>query len=161
MDPRIRLGPLLALTVLLGADCASSPENGQAGSLVGCWYFERGETAESLRLPWGVELTDRPLEGWPAVQQLDGVREAGTLTPSGARDYPFAYWRRHADDDSVHIGHPGGTGFRVDLEVVPVPEKGLVLEGTVRPTGDVVQPGDPGGSAEARAVRLTRARCPE
>lgn len=160
-NSRIRLAPLLGLAILVGGGCASSPDGGAAGPLVGCWYFERGETAESLRLPWGVELTDRPLQGWPAVQQLEGVREAGTLTPSGIRDFPFAYWRRHAGGDSVHIGHPGGTGFAADLELVPAPDDRLALEGTIRPVGDVVRPGGLPGAPESRPVRLTRAACPE
>jgi hypothetical protein len=129
--------------------------------LLGCWYFEQGEGPEQLRLPWGVRLTEAPLQGWPAVQALEGVRAAATLTPAGDRDVPIAYWRPLGAGDSLHLGHPGGGGLAVDVAVPPAGDSPPVLRGIVRPVGDALAPGAQGSTAEPRPVRLGRARCPE
>lgn len=139
---------LLLLPALLVSACASSPE-GAAQELSGCYYFERDATARELNLPWGVQLTDQPLEGWPIGQQ-EGVRRAVTLKgPDQTADFPFGYWQAKAD--SVRLGYPGMGGFLVDLAV-----EEQALEGTARPVGDA-------GVDEERPVhpvRLTLARCP-
>lgn len=129
-------------------------------ALVGCWYFEQTDGEGRVHLPWGVQLTEDSIVGFPAVQALDGVRRAATLTSSGEQDFPIGYWRPLAGD-SLELGYPAGGGLVVHAAVpaggVDVP----VLAGTVRAVGDVVEPSDPGRTPEEpRPVRLTWARCP-
>lgn len=141
------------IALVVTSACASSPGKQQAAEIVGCWYFVHDDAARDLRLPWGVRLTDEELQGWPALQQLEGVRRAATLTPSGDADHPFGYWRP-LPGDSLLMGYPAGGGLSVRLEVEP-----SRLVGTARPVGDA-RPLNP-RPAEERAVSLTRARCPE
>jgi hypothetical protein len=159
----LRLDPksLVLLAILpAAAGCGTWPQTG-IEALAGCWYFEQDAVARELQLPWGVRLMDRPLDGWPALERLDGVKLAATLTRGGDRDHPFGYWRLFPRGDSVHLGHPGGGGFAVDAGVVPNDDGWPELAGAARPTGDVMPaPGDEATRA-ARSVRLTRARCPE
>lgn len=146
-----------AACALVAAACASacaSTGDAPPADLAGCYYFDRDAAAEQLRLPWGVRLLDRPLEGWPAIQQLEGVRVATTLTPDGDVDHPFGFWRPLAGD-SVHIGYPAGGGLSLRLAV----EAGR-MTGTARPVGDALPMG---GAADRplRTVSLMHARCPE
>jgi hypothetical protein len=150
----------LGIGSLLLGGCASSSAPARVEALRGCWYFEQDEAARQIRLPWGVELMLDTLEGWPAVQALEGVRRAATLTPAGARDFPLGYWRPSAAGDSVELGHPGGGGLAVEVAVPPQNASSPVLTGTVRPVGDVLRPDGPGAAIEPRPVRLARARCP-
>ncbi len=143
----------LAMVTILGA-CASAQHDLSAQDLAGCYYFERSPTADSLNLPWGVRLSDQPLEGWPAMAQRQ-ARQAATLTPDGDQDFPFAYWLV-AESDSVEIGHPGGGAL-----VVRVALDGQRMAGTVRAAGDALQPGAIVTSRAPRAVALKHALCPE
>lgn len=143
------------------ADTAGDRTGGAAG---GPADGAAGARASDLRLPLGIRLTDRALEGWPAVQQLEGVRVAATLTPQGERDHPFGFWRPFADGDSVHVGYPAGGGLAMDLDALPEPERegeaGVALAGAVRPVGDVLRPGS-SGDPDPRPVRLSAGRCPQ
>ena len=132
----------------------------QAEALLGCWYFEQ-EDALQIRLPWGVRLTQDSLEGWPALQGLEGVRRASTLTPSGSQDFPFGFWRLSPGGDSLDLGHPGGGGLAVDVETPAQDASPPVLAGTVRPVGDVLRSGDSSAADQPLPVRLSRARCPQ
>lgn len=146
-----------AASALVAAACASAcatTADTPTADLAGCYYFERDAAAEQLRLPWGVRLLDRPLEGWPAIQQLEGVRVASTLTAQGDVDHPFGFWRPLAGD-SVHIGYPAGGGLSLRLAV----ETGG-LAGTARPVGDA-RPLAGAADRPLRAVSLMHARCPE
>lgn len=146
-----------AASTFVAAACASgcaSTDDAPPADLAGCFYFERDAAADQLRLPWGVRLLDQPLEGWPAIQQLDGVRVAATLTGEGDADHPFGYWRP-LGEDSINIGYPAGGGLSLRLAVEPGR-----LTGTARPVGDAL-PLDGAGERPLRAVSLMRARCPE
>ncbi|HUE77535.1 MAG TPA: hypothetical protein VMM83_06295 [Longimicrobiales bacterium] len=134
--------------------CASTGDDEPPADLAGCYYFERDAAADQLRLPWGVRLLDRPLEGWPAIQQLVGVRVATTLTADGDVDHPFGYWRPMGQD-SINIGYPAGGGLSLRLAVEPAR-----LAGTARPVGDAL-PLDGVANRPLRTVSLTHARCPE
>ncbi|MEJ2504176.1 MAG: hypothetical protein P8177_12840 [Gemmatimonadota bacterium] len=144
---------LAAVALAAVTACAST---GQVGddSLPGCYYFEQDDVHRSLRLPWGVRLAPEALDGWPALQQRDGVRVATTLTTDGDADHPFGYWLPLASD-SLEIGYPGGGGYTLRLAV-----EGQRLEGTARPVGDVRAPGQESLPAPS-PVALTRALCPE
>ena len=155
----IRIGQIVGFSAIF-ASCASRSEPIQVEALLGCWYFEQAESTRQLWLPWGVELTPDSLEGWPAMQTLEGVRRAATLTSSGPRDFPIGYWRASAAGDSLDLGHPGGGGLAVELVVPAGSETPPVLSGTVRPVGDVLQSGEPDGMPEPAPVRLTSAGCP-
>ena len=148
-----------ALCSLVTAGCATASDRMAPEALLGCWYFERETAGEGLRLPWGVRLTDGPLRGWPAVEGLDGIRVASTLTPAGERDFPLGYWRPTAGGDSLQLGHPGGGGLVVDAAVPMARADRPVLEGAARSVGDALQPGQ-ASAPERRPVRLTWARCP-
>ena len=132
----------------------------QVEALLGCWYFDQEAPGEQPSLPWGVRLSPDSLEGWPAVQALEGVRRAATLTPGGSRDFPFGYWRPSAAGDSLDLGHPGGGGLAVDLAIPARDASPPELTGTVQAVGDVLQSGDSRLADQARPVRLTSARCP-
>lgn len=156
---KTRRTPLSALplaALLLASACASTGSANAPERLAGCYYFLQDATAESLRLPWGVRLVDEPLDGWPALQQLEGVRLATTLTPEGDEDHPFGYWRP-LEGDSVQIGYPAGGGL--SLRLMPEPDLAH-LEGIARPVGDV-RPLDGDAAPGPTPVRLMRARCPE
>jgi hypothetical protein len=141
--------------LLLAPACVTTPEAVPTDE-TRCYYFERDAAAEALRLPWGVMLLPEPLEGWPAIQQLPGVRPAVTLVAhEQAASFPFGYWRP-LGADSLEIGHPAGGGIVLTLEAEP-----MRLTGTARELGDAVPPGAaPPGSRPATRVSLVRAQCP-
>jgi hypothetical protein len=145
----------VAVAAPLTIACARQPEQPEPRPLAGCYYFVQDPVADRLQLPWGIRLLDRPLEGWPAIQQRDGVRQATTLTGADERDFPFGYWIRTARD-SVEIGYPAGGGLLLELAIGET-----ALRGTARPVGDALPP--PAARPEPRSdpVELTWARCPE
>jgi hypothetical protein len=147
-----RLPP--ALSVLLATACVSTPDVAPADR-AGCYYFERDAAADALALPWGVRLLTDSLQGWPAIQQLPGVRQAETLVHYDARaGYPFGYWRPLAAD-SIEIGYPAGGGLLLRLHA-----DAARLAGTARPVGDVMPAPGAGAARTATAVSLVRASCP-
>lgn len=160
--PRLRCGDALVLVLAsLGAGaCASTPPPMSTEALLGCWYFDQEAAPRELRLPWGVRLADEPAEGWPALQTLEGVRVAETLTPDGPQDFPIGYWRSTADGDSLEMGYPAGGGLVVHVAVPREGQEAPVLDGMVRSVGDAVEPGGQASGPGPREVRLTSARCP-
>jgi hypothetical protein len=154
MTSVLRLPLLLAAACCLSAwTCATTPAP-SADDLTGCYYFERGVAADTLHLPWGVQLLPDSLEGWPAIQQLPGVRRARTLVDAErTHSHPFGYWRP-LEADSVEIGYPGGGGLVLVLGVGEVQ-----LTGTARAVGDVVRPGGQPTRAQP-GITLARAACP-
>jgi hypothetical protein len=145
----------MAAAPLVGPACAGQPQPPQPRPLAGCYYFLRGEVAEQLNLPWGVRLLDRPLEGWPAIQQRGDVRRATTLTGVDEQNVPFGYWLRTAHD-SIEVGYPGGGGLVLELSAAD-----FGLQGRAREVGDALPP--PAARPERRThpVELAWARCPE
>jgi hypothetical protein len=145
----------LSTASLLTTGCAGQPEQPEPRPLHGCYYFVQDRVAEQLGLPWGVRLRDRPLQGWPALQQRQNVREATTLTGVDETAAPFGYWVRTAPD-SVEIGYPAGGGLVLHLKIDET-----ALRGTARPVGDALPP--PAVLPERRdhPVELTWARCPD
>lgn len=150
---RGRAVALAGLTGLVLGGCAGGPGASHPLDLIGCWYFQRDARAEELRLPWGVRLSEAPIEGWPALQQLEGVRVASTLTGEGDLDHPFGFWRP-LGADSITIGYPGGGGLTLRLEVDSVS-----LTGTAHPVGDAMSLS--GADRPITPVTLERASCPE
>jgi hypothetical protein len=146
---------LLAAVLPLLAGCMTTPDPAPADE-ARCYYFERDAGAEALRLPWGVMLLPDPLEGWPAIQQLPGVRQAATLVGhEQAASFPFGYWRP-LGVDSLEIGYPAGGGIVMALEAEP-----MRLAGVAREVGDALPPGAASaGSRPATRVSLVRAQCP-
>lgn len=141
----------LILLAAAAIACASTPD-AQVPPLPGCYRFQAGEAVDTYRLPAGVRLTDRPLEGWPAIARRGDVKVAITLTGDGEADHPFGYWLEEPGD-SVEIGYPAGGGIVLDLAVV---DNGL--EGRARAVGDVMQYGrEPG--PRSLPVRLEPASC--
>lgn len=140
-----------AMLALLVTACASTGQGADPADLAGCYYFDQDAVAAELQLPWGVRLLDRPLEGWPALQQLEGVRLATTLTGRAEADHPFGYWRV-VSADSIIVGYPAGGGLSVHLAP---DERGMA--GTVRAVGDATLQ----ATRPSHPVRLLRARCPE
>jgi hypothetical protein len=149
------------LVVLGAASCATTPPAAPAVPF-GCWYFERDAAAERLNLPWGVRLLEDTLTGWPAIQQLPGVRRALTLIDHGeTAAHPFGYWRP-VGDDSLEIGYPAGGGLllRVDAAEASAEPGAARLEGTARATGDLLRPDAPAADDRpAQRVVLVRAAC--
>jgi hypothetical protein len=146
---------VLLAAVTLAAACGGMPERSDPRPLVGCHYFVQDDVARDLQLPWGVRLLDRPLEGWPALQQRPGVMQATTLTGHDEVDFPFGYWVVSAED-SLEIGYPAGGGLLLELAMI-----NGAFEGRARPVGDAVPaPGVVAGQ-RAHPVRLTWARCPD
>jgi hypothetical protein len=140
--------------VLVISACASTPDPAP-DDLAGCYYFEPGEAAQSLRLPWGVRLLADTVDGWPALEQRAGVRQAMTLVAPGEEaGHPFGYWLP-LDGDSVEIGYPAGGGLLLTLAVGPTH-----LAGTVTPVGDALPPGAADPRPRSEPVSLLRARCP-
>lgn len=138
------------------AACASAGEGEHADGeaavpVAGCYQFRWDEGARALSLPWGFELTDEPLEGWP---NLEDARSALTRPTGGTTaDHPFGFWRPIVGD-SIALGHPGGGGFALTLA-----RAADSLAGWGRAAGDLVAPGD--ASANARhAVTALRVVCP-
>lgn len=138
----------------LGGPACSTAQNGAPVNAPGCYYFEE-ELASGLRLPWGVRLQERELEGWPALASRPGVRGATTLRQSGETDHPFGYWAETGT--SVEIGYPGGGGLVLDLEWEDT-DGGSALSGTARAVGDAISPGE-SGERPTHRVRLVRAAC--
>jgi hypothetical protein len=148
---------LAALTAatLLTAACAGQPEQPEPRPLAGCYYFVQDQVARQLDLPWGLRLIDRPLEGWPALQQREGVRRATTLTGREEVDFPFGYWIRTAHD-AVEIGYPAGGGLLLELRIGDT-----ALRGAARSVGDALPPPAERPAPATHPVELTWARCPE
>jgi hypothetical protein len=136
-----------------GVACASaSNEPADPDDLVGCWRFEETEESRSLGLPWGLQLTEAPLEGWPG---LPDARTARTwITEAQPADHPFGYWAVQPAD-SIRVGYPAGGG--IDLMLAP---RGPDLAGRGRAAGDALAPGDTGGPPPPRAVLAVRVDCP-
>jgi hypothetical protein len=150
----VRGAAVVLASVVTLAGCGPAPEPPEPRQLVGCHFFVQDSVARALQLPWGVRLLDEPVQGFPAIQQREGVRRATTLTGREERDFPFGYWVR-TGHDTVEIGYPAGGGLRLDLVV----ENGQ-MAGHAVPVGDVVRPG---AAAERppHPVALTWARCPD
>ncbi|HUG42129.1 MAG TPA: hypothetical protein VMM12_16795 [Longimicrobiales bacterium] len=142
---------LAAAIGLLAAACATTGQAVDPAALAGCYYFEQDQVAAELRLPWGFRLLDQALTGWPALQPLEGVRVATTLTGRDETDHPFGYWRP-LPGDSILVGYPAGGGF--SLHLAPA---GAGMTGTIRALGDATL----ATARPARPVRIIHARCPE
>jgi hypothetical protein len=145
--------PAAVVMCMVVSACASRPP----ASVIppGCYYFERDAAAERLQLPWGVQLLEDSISGWPALQELSGVRRAVTLLGHGrSASHPFGYWRL-VGSDSVEIGYPAGGGLVLDLHA----ENGR-LTGSALPVGDAVAPGEAATRTRGN-VRLIHARCPD
>ncbi|MDX1675075.1 MAG: hypothetical protein R3314_09805 [Longimicrobiales bacterium] len=143
----------IALAVAaVAVSCASTPDWGPP--FPGCYFFQEGEAVERFRLPAGVRLTDRPLEGWPTVMQRGDAKVATTLTATGETDHPFAYWLEQPGD-SLEVGYPLGGTVALDLAVGDG-----VLEGTVHSMSDMMSYGG-GSPPDPMAVRLERGHCPD
>lgn len=154
---------LVVAGAVAASACASSPRTTGLQTLLGCWRFERDSVARALSLPWGVRFLERRLAGWPAMEGLEDVRAAATLTDSTlARDYPFGYWRLTAGGDSIQMGYPGGGGLVADLAFNPGEDDatGARLDGTVRGVGDVVPLDSPVRADVRRPVLLAQVGCP-
>lgn len=139
-----------AILAILGAACASTGQAADPADLAGCYYFEQDAVFQELQLPWGFRLLDQPLEGWPALQQLEDVRVATTLTGRDEVDHPFGYWRPLAGD-SLLVGYPAGGGFSLRIEL-----DANEMTGSILPVGDAGL-----GERTARPVGIIHARCPE
>jgi hypothetical protein len=140
--------------VLLAAAACAVPrgEDGAGADLAGCYQFRWDAAAAEMRLPWGFDLLDEPLEGWGNVP--DG-RVAHTRTTEGTtRNQPFAFWRRVAED-SIRVGHPGGGGLSLSLA-----RQGPDLVGTAQTLGDAVPLGGGNPSPLVRPVVAYRVVCP-
>lgn len=141
---------------LLFAGCAPSlaqEAEAHAKSVTGCYQFEPEPAGARLGLPWGIELREELLEGWPGHE---ASRLARTwLTAETVADHPFGYWARSAVD-SIRTGHPGGGGL--DL-MLAWNDEGLT--GWGRAVGDVVLPDDPPGLRPPHPVRARRVACPD
>lgn len=145
---------LLLIGALAGVSgCASTPD-ATAQDVMGCYFFEPGDAVETFRLPEGVHLTDRPLEGWPAIMERGDVKVAVTLRTDGTADYPFGYWLLEAAD-SVEIGYPAGGGIVLDLAT-----DGDALEGIARALGDTRSFGQEDEGPTELPVRLEPGSCP-
>lgn len=156
MRPRLaRITLSLPAATILAVACASPPGQPDPRPLTGCHYFVQDSVFHELRLPWGVRLLDQPLEGWPALQQREGVHRASTLTGADEVAFPFGYWIRTAPD-SLEIGYPAGGGLRLRLAV----HEGS-FTGLAQPVGDAMPPPARPTTRADHPVALTRARCPE
>jgi hypothetical protein len=154
VTPKKPAPAVLALLPLLAA-CASAnaiPE--EEPGLAGCFQFEQPAGERELGLPWGVELLDEALEGWPAFP--DAFRARSWLTQEQSADHPFGYWIR-LEGEYIRTGHPGGGGF--DL-VLAVPEGGTDLLGHGQAVGDALRPGDDGELPIPARVIARRVDCP-
>ena len=141
-----------ALSVGLVWSCASVPF---ADPVVGCYQFERNSGAQTLGLPWGVELEAVPVgAGWPLIADLEGVRRARTATsPTGRADHPSGYWHL-TPADSVEIGYPGGGGIVLSLS-----KQGQDLVGEGIAAGDVLPFGALAGPRTPAPVVALRVLC--
>lgn len=147
--PTSRLLPLIALGFL---GCPHNAQHATSADPVGCWYFERDAAATALNLPWGVQLDGDALTGWPALERRGGARVARTIQAEGAAQHPFGYWMMAGD--SIEIGHPGGGGLLLTLDA-----RATAMSGVATALGDAITPNS--SARTPRAVRLTRAQCPE
>ena len=154
--PATRAARLLLLGLVAGGlGCATAGPPPSIEELAGCYFFEQDDEARALRLPDGIHLTPRPLEGWPAIMQRGGVKVAVTLTDQGPADYPFGYWLLE-DDGALEVGYPAGGGIVLHLEGTTDR-----LEGTARTFGDTFSYPDEDAGAREVPVTLMRGRCPE
>ena len=140
-----------ATVAVVGTACASTGQSSDPADLVGCYYFEQGGAAASLNLPWGFRLLVQDLDGWPALQRLEEVRLATTLTGQDEIDHPFGYWRP-LPGDSILVGYPAGGG--VSLRLAP-DDKGM--SGVAQPVGDATL----STSRPSHPIQVVHARCPE
>ena len=155
--PRARTVLLLVAAAGAAAACATNGTGSPASSLPGCYFFvDEAGRAVGGNLPWGVELLDAPLEGWPGLADR-GARRAVTLTPAGTEDHPFGYWLPSTAGDTLTLGYPGMGRYHVELTVST---DGRILTGTATPVGDARPMGGRDVRMEGRPVRLTQARCP-
>lgn len=152
---RRRGGAALAVIAgILGGACASGPGGGETvAELPGCYQFQRTAEARELGLPWGFDLLEGDLSGWPNLP--DGRTARTRVTADSTADHPFAFWRPLAGD-SIRVGHPGGGGFSLSLV-----RDGLALRGTARPVGDAVRLGESFGLRDPRPVVAWKVVCPD
>jgi hypothetical protein len=140
--------------VLLAIAACAAPraEDGARDDLAGCYQFRWDDAAAEMRLPWGFDLLDEPLEGWGNVP--DGRVARTRATERTMRDQPFAFWRRVAQD-SIRVAHPGGGGLSLRLA-----RQGPDLVGTARTLGDAVPLDGGSPSPRVRPVVAYRVLCP-
>jgi len=149
--------PTILLAALLGA-CDESPfgpmaledpevqlqDNGPH-PLARCWTFVQNDGARILGLPWGVELLDAPLEGWP----IEGARSAVDLRAGAVRgDADILFWLE-TEFAWIRVGYAGLGPWSLDLQ----PE-GEALVGVGRSTGDAILPISTPAPAEYRIVAV-------
>jgi hypothetical protein len=139
--------------LLLTAAACSIQRNGDGGrdDFAGCYQFRWDAAAAEMRLPWGFDLLEEPLEGWGNVP--DGRVARTRTTERTMRDQPFAFWRR-AGQDSIRVGHPGGGGLSLSLA-----RQGPDLVGTARTLGDAIPLGEPPPPI-TRPIVAYRVLCP-
>lgn len=142
----------VSATLAFNACASAGGMAASAQSVEGCYFFQHDDASTSMRLPVGVRLTDRGLEGWPAIMERGDVKVAVTLTRNGEADYPFGYWL--SEVTGIEVGYPAGGGIVLDLSL-----SGGVLEGTARALGDAFAAGQEGAVREID-VRLERGACP-
>lgn len=148
------IAAIAASALMIGA-CGGLPDRSDPRPIVGCHYFVQDDVARDLQLPWGIRLLDRPLQGWPAMEQRGEVMRATTLTGHEEVDFPFGYWIATAQD-SLEIGYPAGGGIVLELAVA-----NGTMAGQARPVGDAVRPPGAMPAPRRHPVQLTWARCPE
>lgn len=144
----------LAAALFVGGCAAGggSPETEPA--VPGCYRFQEAEGDSALGLPWGIQLTDEPLEAWPAL--TDAFVARTWLTPDRSADHPFGYWR-HADGDSIRTGYPAGGGFDLTLAL---PDETGEMAGWGRAVGDALAPNALADPPPPRPVTARRVSCP-
>lgn len=142
------------LLLLAATGCGGAGGGPEPRQVAGCYYFDRDDAADPLRLPWGIRLRATPLEPWPATEARGEAYRAATLTGRTEEDHPFGFWAAFPPD-SLEVGYPGGGAITLRLAF---DDRDLV--GTARPVGDVLRPGQEPGPREAHPVRLLWARCP-
>lgn len=152
-SPRTLLAFLVVGPVLVACASGKSARE-EIEALSGCYRFEQPAGDRKLDLPWGLELLDEPLEGWPGLPEA--FRARSWLTSVEPADHPFAYWMP-VEGDSIRTGHPGGGGFDV---VLTGPDDEGDLSGHGRPVGDALSPGDTGESPDSARVTARRVACP-
>ena len=154
MTPLKPVHAFVALLPLLAACASAHSIPDDAATLTGCYRFEQPPGERELGLPWGVELLDETLEGWPAFP--DAFRARSWLTREQSADHPFGYWMR-VQGDSIRTGHPGGGGF--DLVLAGPDDEGELI-GLGRAVGDALRPDDPGAPPPSARVIARRVDCP-
>jgi len=147
----VRAAAGLVLLVILACGVQRSGRGGP-DLLAGCYQFRWDASTSEMRLPWGFDLVDEPLEGWGNVPN---GRVARTRTVEReTRDEPFAFWSR-VGQDSVRVGHPGGGGISLSLI-----RQGPDLVGTAMARGDAMTFGGEPPPPVIRPVVVRRVLCP-